>query len=280
MDEENRRYFKYLADEKGYAENTILAYKADLEQLRHVLASISSESPTIGGITFESLSSYVRWLHRQGYRNSTIARKIAAVRSYLDYLYHHEGIGSPSWLDVLQPPPSPRRRPKVLTKDEVDNLLTTASRGETPRAKRDFAVLYLLYATGMRAAEVIELELEDVDFEGGSIRHPLESRQIKPIGEAIEALRVYLQQGRPHLLKSPEVQALFLNQRGNRLSRQGLWLIVKRWASEAGLDSDISPQTMRHSITRHLLDQGQSRREIQEFLGLSSSNTIWIHRRS
>lgn len=279
MEEERYRFLEYLQDEKGCAENTIAAYRVDLQQLIQVLNVHSKSQDATGTISPEALSHYISWLRRQGYKPATVARKMAAVRSFLGYLQSQEGHNTIVLMDRIQPPPSPRLRPKVLTESEINRLLDTASKVDTPRAKRDFAVLSLLYATGMRPAAVIDLKMQDVDLDAGVVKVPPDRKQLKPLGAAEQALKDYARTSRPHLMRSPDTQALFLNQRGNHLSRQGLWLIVKRWAKRAGLGDDVSPKTIRHSLTRHLLDRGWSRREVQDYLGLTSPNAIWIHRR-
>ena len=190
------------------------------------------------------------------------------------------GSHSLEMLDALQLPQNPRQPPKVLSRDEIYKLIHAASRVETPRAIRDFAVLSLLYATGLRATEVIALDVDDIDLQDGFIRTSPSRPEPISLAGAHKPVQAYIEKGRPYLLRASDVQALFVNQRGKRLSRQGLWLIVKRWASEVGLSSDISPQTIRHSLVRHLLEQGKSRSEVQALLRLSSPNTLWLHKRS
>ena len=159
-------------------------------------------------------------------------------------------------------------------------MIQAASKSSSPRATRDVAALSLLFATGLRAAEVIALNTGDIDLRSGNIWNSEFHPDTISLGEAFHPVKVYIEKARPYLLRSPEEQALFVNQRGKRLSRQGLWLIVKRWATEAGLSSDISPQTLRHSLVRHLLEEGKSRSEVQALLRLASPNTLWLHKRS
>jgi integrase/recombinase XerD len=272
------RYLTYLRDEQGSATNTILAYKADLQQFVHVIAAQSGGDASLGAIHPASLSKYVRWLEKQGYRPATVARKIAAVRSFLDYLKTHERRDELQFSEVLRIPPAPRRRPRVLTSVELQNLLQAPASVDHPRAKRDHAILTLLYATGLRVAEAINLQLNDVDLDFGKIQIRTTRETNMSLGEAVEPMRRYLNDGRPHLARNPNEKALFLNQRGKRLSRQGLWLVVKRWANKVGLGQEISPHTFRHTLAQDLLNRGKTKREVLQILGLSSPNALWVQR--
>jgi integrase/recombinase XerD len=274
------RFLQYLELDRNSAQNTILAYQTDVRQFLQVLTAISDRPIEPAQIDVEIVEKYASWLNRQGYKTATVARKIAAVRTLLDYMYSYEGVDTRTVLDSLDLPQNPRQPPKVLTTGELGKLIQTASEDNSPRAIRDAAALSLLYATGLRAAEIIALNTADIDLRSGIIRKDETYPDSISLGDALPSLKMYIEKGRPYLLRTPEVQALFVNQRGQRLSRQGLWLIVKRWAAEAGLSGDISPQTIRHSLVRHLLDQGKSRREVQELLRLSSPNTLWLHKPS
>ncbi len=274
------RFLQYLELDRNSAQNTILAYRTDVRQFIQVLRAVSDRPIEPTQIDVEIVEKYSSWLNRQGYKTATVARKIAAVRTFLDYMHSHEGFETRAVLDSLDLPQNPRQPPKVLTKTELEKLIQAAAQCNSPRATRDAAALSLLYATGLRAAEVIALNTADIDLRSGIIRKNEAYPDSISLGDALPSLKTYIEKGRPHLLRTPEVQALFINQRGQRLSRQGLWLIVKRWAAEAGLSSDISPQTIRHSLIRHLLEHGKSRSEVQELLRLSSPNTLWLHRKS
>ena len=272
------RYLTYLREEQGSARNTILAYKADLQQFVHVIAAQSGGDASLDAIHLASLSKYVQWLAKQGYRPATEARKIAAVRSFLDYLKMHEDQEGLHFSEVLRIPHAPRRRPRVLTQEELHILLQAPAKNNHPRAKRDHAILTLLYATGLRVAEAINLQLSDVDLDNGKL-HIRASRDANlSLGDALEPMRRYLNDGRPHLAKNPKEDALFLNQRGKRLSRQGLWLVVKRWANKVGLEREISPHTFRHTLAQDLLRLGKTKREVLQILGLSSPNALWTRR--
>jgi integrase/recombinase XerD len=165
-----------------------------------------------------------------------------------------------------------------LSREGIESLLKAPAGSENPRRIRDHAILTILYATGLRATEAVALNLEDVDPLRGLILRAPNRGEPLPLGRALLPTRRYLKEGRPGLVRSHQERAFLLNQRGKRLSRQGLWLVVKRWADAVGLDDDVSPHTLRHTRTQKLLARGKSKREVQSFLGLSSPNAIYIGR--
>ncbi len=270
------RFLLYLKHERGCAVNTQLAYSTDVRQFEHVLSAGFGSPLKLEELSTSMVASYARWLQGQGYRPSTVSRKMAAARAYLIYLERQEGVISPSMHSVLHPPSAPRTLPNVLSREQIDRLVEAPVQTGTPRGLRDASILGLLYVGGLRASEAVGSNLEDVDLAAGNfLRRGVDPMTIR-LGVALDPLRVYLRVGRPHLVKDDKEQALFLNLRGKRLSRQGLWLVVKRWAAAEGFGPDISPHTLRHSLIRHLLDDGKSKREIQHMLGLSSPNAIRV----
>jgi integrase/recombinase XerD len=157
---------------------------------------------------------------------------------------------------------------------EVTALLQSVTKSDHPRVLRDRAILEFLLATGFRAAEVVDLDFQDIDLSQGIVFRSSNHERFIPLGHAKGSMLDYLRKGRPHLVRDARVQALFLNQRGQPLSRQGLWLVVKRWAQAAGVTGDVSPQTLRYTLAQNLLDEGKSRKEVLEFLDLSSPNSL------
>lgn len=276
MERSIQDFLERLRNERGAAENTLLAYYTDLDQFRRVLAARGIREPE--ELTAVSLESYVRWLHTQGYRPSTISRKMAAARSYLEFIGSGSGVRGEMLRQVLRAPANPRAEPRTLSSEELERLLSAPLKRKSAGAMRDGAILSVLYETAFRAAEIVSLQLGDLNLEGASLLKPPERHERFSIPRSVEPLRRYLQEGRPQLSKQPGEQTLFLNQRGNGLSRQGLWLVVKRWASAADLGDDLSPQTLRHTRAQDLLRAGRTRREVQAFLGLSSPNAIRFHR--
>lgn len=278
MEESIRKFLTHMEIERGSTQNTLLAYRTDLGQFQFVIRSRTGQSDPRLSLTRDSVSEYVLWLDQQSYKPSTISRKMAAVRSYLTFLEAHVGLDAASIAPELKPPASPRQDPRILSYQEVHTLLEAPARSNNPRGLRDTAILALLYTTGFRVAEVVSLRTHDVDLRRNLVLRPPERVQEIPLGLASDKLQRYLVDGRPHLKREMSQMALFLNQRGQGLSRQGLWLVVKRWSAEAGLEGDISPYTLRHTLARNMLDLGKTRKEVQKFLGLSSPNAIRIHR--
>lgn len=270
------RFITHLKQERESAKNTILAYTTDVRQFDQVITANSGGPVKPSELRPEMVAEYGRWLERQGYRPSTVSRKMAAARAFLQYLEQVEGTGRPQLFAELQPPPSPRNLPRTLSPAEVKRLLAAPAELGTPRGLRDAAILALLYAVGLRASEGVDTDLEHIDVEAGTYMRDGEEPLTLRLGAAREPLRDYLRAGRPYLARDDRERALFLNLRGKRLSRQGLWLVVKRWAAEVGLGDEISPHSLRHSLIRHLLAEGKSKRSIQTMLGLSSPNAIRV----
>lgn len=275
MDAYLQEFLVHLRDARGSSANTLLAYRADLRQFITVLEPAATRPQDL---TQETLASYVAWLGQQGYRPATISRKMAAVRSFLDYLQENGLLTEDSLRAELRPPRASRPKPRVLAAEELEALLQAPTKQDSPRAFRDAAILALLYATGLRAAEVVALQVEHVDLEDGWVSRPEHPDPRLPLGVALQPMRRYVVDGRPHLARRADERSLFLNQRGDRLSRQGLWLVVKRWTARAGLGRDLSPHSLRHTLAHHLLKEGHSRREVQQVLGLTSANAMRLHR--
>ncbi len=270
------RFLNHLRDEQARAKNTISAYSIDVRQFEQVLSARAGGAVKPHDLNARMVTEYSKWLVEQGYLPSTVSRKMAAARAFLLYLSEEEGTVSRRIPDQLQPPSTPRRLPRTLTEDEVRRLLAAPARFESPRALRDAAALALLYSAGMRASEAVQVNLEDLDLKAGTLLRRGPEPVTLQLAESVGALGRYLSAGRPHLVRDTRERALYLNLRGKRLSRQGLWLVVKRWAAAVDLGSDLSPHSLRHSLIRHLLQHGKSKRDIQALLGLSSPNAIRV----
>jgi integrase/recombinase XerD len=273
-----RDYLRYLQDERQSAGNTIVAYQTDLRQLVAVLGRLGLDIQAPTQLTPDAVNAYVQWLLNQGYRPATVSRKMAAVRSFLDYHEPHDAQLRTAVLQALQSPPSPKRRPRVLSEEEVTRLLNAPLAEQGARAIRDAAILALLYYTGVRAAEAVGLKVEDLDLAENTARIAGRIEKSLPLGAAAAPLQRYLQTGRPALSRGQAERALFLNQRGQALSRQGLWLVVKHWAKQVGVGNEVSPHSLRNSLAQHMLSRGRTRREVQHLLGLSSPNAIRVRR--
>jgi integrase/recombinase XerD len=277
-------FFNYLSIERGLASNTISAYKLDIEKFFHYL---STNQLLIEQVTSVHLASYVAWL--RGLENtefkigeSSIARNVISIRSYFAYLAKEHKFDNPSL--NFKPPKIGKRLPKALTIDQVMSMLNIT--GTDLISSRDKALVELLYATGARVSELINLntlDISTVDTEAGvtttvKLKGKGGKERVVPIGSfAVAAVNDYLVRSRPTLLKVNTQKALFLNQKGGRLSRQSAWILVANAAERAGLLDQVTPHSMRHSFATHLLDGGADIRVVQELLGHSSVTTTQIY---
>ena len=282
MQERLEDFFHYMTVERGVSSNTLAAYRNDLSQLIEYL-----ESQRLGGygpakwvdVSEQTISDYVLHLHELGYSETTRARKIASAKSFFGFLVMEQVIESNPTANISSPRVG-RSLPDPLTIDEIEKLLEIPAALDTPEACRDLAMLDLLYATGMRVSELTALDLEDVDVSDGSVRCMGKGgkERILPIhGGAVHIVKSYVQDARPVLAGAKTPTALFLNRRGNRLTRQGFWLILKGYTEAAGLNGRVTPHTLRHSFATHLLRGGAPLRHVQELLGHASITTTQIY---
>lgn len=272
-------FLTFLSQEQGYSDNTIAAYRNDLSQLVAYMGGLESQPQRWSSVDHSLLSGYVAELQRQQYASSTVARKVAALKSFFHYL-HNEGHTEEDPTADLESPRVKKRLPKSLEPHQVERLLNSPARDGTPKSLRDRALLALLYATGMRVTEAVNLSVADADTGKHQIR--CESRDVKPRilpipTEASDAIEAYLERGRPFLLRDEHETALFLNHRGERLTRQGLWLIIKTCANKANLPGGVTPHTLRHSFAAHKLEQGSDLRDVQRLLGHANISTTHVY---
>jgi integrase/recombinase XerD len=284
METQRAAFLQYLREVKHYAQNTIAAYDNDLSQFIR-FADTWGQAPIKqwSDISVELVNAYIASLSEAQYASSTITRKVATIKSLLNYLNSPATRRNPlskqlSKLRVV------KQQPKSLTPDEVERLLhVPAQHGvNSPRTLRDCALLAVLYATGMRVTEAVTLDVSDLHLDEGYLICAEDGRQARriPIDQGVVALlRRYLSEARPRLIRHAEATALFVNHRGKRLTRQGLWLIIKAHAEAAGLGSKVTPHTLRHSFAMHRLQQGAELREIQHLLGHASPSTTQVYTR-
>jgi integrase/recombinase XerD len=261
------QFLDWLALEEHCTANTVAAYRNDLQQLRQHLAHLG-EVDSWAHVTPEMMQSYLRHLWGRGYASSTVSRKLSALRSFFRFLTNRD-ISHSDPLAAFVTPVISRSVPQPLQHDAVIRLLALPSRKMSPSSIRDRALLELLYATGLKVSEVVRLEVEDVSIASSTLRCAARGRErLIPLPlPTKEALDIYITQGRIQFLQDRDESALFLNYRGRRLSRQGLWLLVQKYAKEAGLDGGVSPQMLRRSYAAHLLSEGVQLTEVQELLG-------------
>lgn len=277
MEKAIRRFLRFLEVDCQSSRNTVLAYQTDLSQVKRFLESRTDGQATVSHMMPDNLKEYSRWMEARNYAPATIARKLASLRSFIDFLSQEGLIENRGILDLLQPPERHRLSPRTLSAAESEAIFEVVKEPQSPRAWRDWAIIALLNATGMRASEIVDLRVADFDFDRGTVMRPPARDEPIPLGTSSEAVRNYLGQGRPNLLRDSQEQACFLNQRGEALTRQGLWLVVKKWVEQAGISGEVSPQTFRHTAARQWLESGKSQKEVQALLGLSSPNTLRVH---
>ena len=271
-----REYLNHLIVERGLSKNTISAYRRDIERF-------ISEGDVLDltKVTSSELENFISHSRSRGLAESSVARSVVAVRNAVEFTCKEAK--TLNNIKDIKPPKIKMRLPKALTISEINSLLNTAKSSGNPDALRESAILELLYGTGARISEVVSLNVSDVlKFDGGEVSSlRLTGKggktRVVPVGRfAREALDQYLVRVRPGLI-SKDREALFLNDRGGRLSRQSMWTIVSQTAKRANISVDVSPHSLRHSYATHLLDGGADVRVVQELLGHSSVTTTQIY---
>ncbi|MFC1958516.1 site-specific tyrosine recombinase XerD [Chloroflexota bacterium] len=282
MKEDINRFLTYLSVEKGFSDNTLAAYQNDLSQLASFVEEEASKqglAPSWANFSRQGMLSYQLNLKERNYANTTLARKAAAAKSFFKFMVA-EGHLKDNPTENVASPNVGRLLPKPISISQVRHLLEQPAKLSTPEAKRDSAMLALLYASGMRVSELMSLNLGDVDTEGGFARcfGKGNKERLIPIAQrASLALEEYLKEARPKLARSNEKKALFLNRRGERLTRQGFWQLLKGYAKSAELGEEITPHTLRHSFATHMLSGGAGLRSVQELLGHANISTTQVY---
>jgi integrase/recombinase XerD len=270
-------FLRFIAVERGYSDHTIAAYRNDLTQFLTYLADERISSWT--DVERAHILNYILYLKMREYAPSTIARKVAAVKAIFHFLVA-DGVLQHDPTTAVDSPQVDRHLPRPLSREEMARLLAGPAKSNGPRAVRDQALIELMYATGMRASEVIGLDVDAVDLESGTVRcmGKGNKERLLPLHErAREALSDYLENSRSRLLHGRDETALFVNRLGKPLSRQGLWLIIKQRAAAAGIEREVTPHTLRHSFATHMLDGGAGLREVQQLLGHAHISSTQIY---
>ncbi|MFP7707794.1 site-specific tyrosine recombinase XerD [Trueperella sp. LYQ141] len=276
-----RQYLAHLSVERSLSPNTIAAYQRDLSHyVNHLCAR---QRHAFAEVTAEDAAAFVDYLcgadGRKPMAASSVARMVTAIRRLHEFLFAEGRTPSDPTTD-LHPPKQGQRLPKAITIDQMTQLLDTASASDTPISLRDRALLEILYGTGARISEAVGLTADDIDLTTASIRLFGKGRKerVLPLGRyAIDAIEAYLVRGRPALAcRGRGNTAIFLNKRGNPLTRQSAWIAIHAIAERAGIPG-ISPHTFRHSFATHLLQGGADVRIVQEMLGHSSVTTTQIY---
>ncbi|MBI2857447.1 MAG: tyrosine-type recombinase/integrase [Chloroflexi bacterium] len=280
MKKEVDEFLSSLTREKGTSHNTLSAYRNDLYQLTEFVQK--NGLPKQGSSMFWSqvdqhlFTSYLLSLKEKSYKPSTVARKTAAAKSFFNYLVKKSKMDrSPA--ENLVTGALKKRPPQTLTRQEVSRLLAQPAKMTTPEGARDHSMLELLYSAGLRVGELVGLNDGDVDCEKGELRclgRKDKQRTIILAPRMVDLLNDYKANARLELLDDDGESALFVNRRGGRLTRQGVWQILKEYARRAGLRSDVTPHTLRHSLAAHMLSNGASTRSVQELLGHANSSMV------
>ncbi|MCL2707069.1 MAG: site-specific tyrosine recombinase XerD [Dehalococcoidia bacterium] len=276
-------FLNYLRVEKGFSSNTTSAYANDLNQLatfaEDSVAGKGIDNPAWDSFDRAVMLSYMLNLKERGYAPTTVARKVAAAKSFFNFLVADNKIKvDPS--KGISSPKIGKDLPETLTVDQVRLLIEQPSKINTPEAKRDRAMLELLYASGMRVSELVGLNVDDIDIKNGFVR-PFgkgnKERMVPVYPQASQSAEIYVNDVRPRFVRSSTEKAFFVNQRGERLTRQGLWQILKGYAKNIGLESKVKPHTLRHSFATHMLNGGADLRSVQELLGHANISTTQIY---
>lgn len=267
-------YECWLISEKNASANTISSYLRDIRQFLNFLASIKMKPEKANQQVFDQ---YTKHLNTQGKSISTITRSIASLKSFYTYLQisHYVSINPAK---NIVPAKNERKLPQILSNKEVDLFLEQPKCNDA-KGYRDKAMLELLYATGIRVSELIELNLNNVNLSASIIRCESrgKERMIPLYPSAVRALAEYIEHIRPQMIAQPDEQALFVNLNGHRMTRQGFWKIIKYYQEKAGIQKEITPHTLRHSFAAHLLENGADLRSIQEMLGHADISSTQIY---
>lgn len=269
-------FINYLSVEKGLADNTLDSYQRDLKKYLQFLKKQGINN--FNNTSRKIISQFLLEQKEKGLAPSTLTRNLASIRSFYNFLLKEQLIQDNPAAE-LESPKSEKKLPRVLSFKDMELLLEQPETGEII-GMRDKAMLELLYATGIRVSELVSLSVNDINIKMGFLRcdgKGSKERMI-PLGSmAIKSLQDYLQHARNKLLKQKDEKALFINQHGKRLTRQGFWKILKKYALKAGISTEITPHTLRHSFATHLLENGADLRSVQEMLGHADISTTQIY---
>ena len=274
MEKQIKQFLDFLQNEKRVSNNTLQSYSRDIHQYE---SYVSQNKINYAKVDSQKINEYLKHLQDLGKKTSTISRSLASIRSFYQYLVRVKKIKHDP-TENIQSPKVEKRVPSVLTSEEVENLLSQPKDVDL-KGTRDKAMLEVAYATGMRVTEIISLDVEDVNIDEGFItcRSANKQRNI-PLGSiSIAALKEYINDARPIMIKDENEKALFVNVNGKRLTRQGFWKIVKFYKEQAHITKDITPHVLRHSFATHLLQNGADLKAIQTMLGHSDISSTQVY---
>lgn len=271
-------YMHFLKVERQLATNTLTSYERDLTGYLDFLLAMKIVSMDM--VTREAVLLYLQKLNGEGKSSRTVSRHISSIRSFHQFLLR-EKVTMADPTVHLELPKIEQKLPRVLSMEDVDKLINTPDRSK-PQGIRDHALLEILYGTGMRVSELIDLDLDDIHLSMGFVRvfGKGGKERIVPLGnKAIEACTKYVNEARPSFTSSKQspTDALFVNMRGGRLSRQGCWKLLKGHALKANIQQKLTPHILRHSFATHLIENGADLRAVQEMLGHADISTTQIY---
>lgn len=268
----------YLETERNAAAHTVIAYMGDIQQFYAFLPSIQGNVCELEKVTHYDVRAYLSYLHKQHYMKASMARKLAALRSYYRFL-NREGFINNNPFIFVSSPKKEKKLPRFLDEKQIEQLLT-APDTTRPIGLRDAAILETFYAAGVRVSELVGIDLPKINLEMGFILvfGKGAKERIVPLGSfAMNAISSYLQYGRPALASAQSGEALFLNSNGGRLSARGVRLIINKYIKDLSQKMKISPHTLRHTFATHLLERGADMRVVQELLGHASMSTTQVY---
>ena len=275
MDDAIQGFVFALASERKSSQNTLGAYRTDLRQLSDFVQRHGAQS--WDDVTPAMIADFVLHLRERQYATTSIARKVAALKSFFHFLLSAQSLPRDP-AEAVQAPKVEKYLPRALQPNEIERLFAAVHQGDGV-AQRDLAMLHTIYSTGMRVTELVSLNVAHVDLARGQVRCSGRNRRerVLPLSLAAQnAMANYLEGNRRLLLRDANESALFRNHQGNRLTRQGFWLIIKGYARQAGI-AEITPHTLRHSFALDMLGRGMELRNVQELLGHANISTTHIY---
>ena len=274
MKKQIKLFLEFLKQDKKLSDNTLQSYRRDIEQYENY---VEENKINYLKVSEEEILTYMEYLRDENKKESTISRSLASIRSFYQFLVRSKKIKKDPTI-AIESPKVDKRKPNILTSQEVE-LLLEQPKDVDLKGTRDKAMLEFAYATGMRVTEMITLDIDDVKLEEGYVicRGKNKARNI-PLGSmSLKALKEYIEDARPYLLKDEDETALFVNVNGTRLTRQGFWKIVKYYKEQAHITKDITPHVLRHSFATHLLQNGADLKAIQTMLGHSDISSTQVY---
>ena len=274
MEKHIKLFLEFLQDDKKLSNNTLQSYRRDIEQYRDYIQNNKINYLKVDG---EDLQEYLKKLQEMGKKTSTISRNLASIRSFYQFLLRIKKVKHDP-TDGIQSPKVEKKAPSVLTSKEVE-LLLEQPKDVDLKGTRDKAMLEFAYATGMRVTEIISLDIDDVNLNEGYVTcNSGKKQRTIPIGTmSLKALKEYIEEARPVIIKDENEKALFVNTNGKRLTRQGFWKIIKYYKEQAHIEKDITPHVLRHSFATHLLQNGADLKSIQTMLGHSDISSTQVY---